>query len=135
MPVLSEAQGWTKYSYDSRDEGAEQGRVCICLILFPPIPLSLTQVAVLTPLADKDKWKRPHEATLLRSVHQEGLVRERHTLGNSEFLGKSVTTTQQQISSITHIQLWDLKVNEGFSVRLETQDGVHCGDVEIKSGP
>ena len=95
MSVLSEAQGWGEQSYDSRDEGAEQGGVCICLILFPPIPLSPTQVAVLTPLADKDKGKRPHAASLVRSIHQEGLVRERRTLGNSEYLCKSVTTSQQ----------------------------------------
>ena len=39
---------------------------------------------------------------------------------------------QQQALSTTHIQLSD-KANKIFYVKLETQEGVECGDVEIGS--
>ena len=137
MSVLHEAQVWGDETYDYPDKGyvdrfAEQSGVCICSFLSHPTPLSSTQVAGPRPLGDRYTWKRPHATDLLGSVHPQGLVQERHILGHREFLCKSVTTTQQQTLSITHIQLFN-NVDKRFSVSLKTPLGFWCGDVEIES--
>ena len=105
--------------------------VCICSLLSHPIPLSPTQVAAKRLLDDRYKWKRPHAASRLGSVRAEALAQVQ-TLGNRQFLRKSVTTPQQQTLSMTHLQLFD-NMKKKFSVRLQTQEGVHCGVVEISS--
>ena len=68
--------------------------VRVCSFLSSPLALNPTQVVVQTAVEDKYKRRRRHAVGVLGSVHSEELVEERCTLGNREFLGKSVTATQ-----------------------------------------